>query len=50
MIYVLKGSITTELEGQGVHTIKAGGTWLQPKNIKHKVVDYSDDCEVMPVA
>jgi mannose-6-phosphate isomerase-like protein (cupin superfamily) len=49
MIYVLKGSITTQMEGHGVHTMAAGGAWLQPKNIKHKVLDYSDDCEVLEI-
>jgi mannose-6-phosphate isomerase-like protein (cupin superfamily) len=49
MIYVLKGSITTQIEGHGVHTMTAGGAWLQPKNIKHKVLDYSDDCEVLEI-
>ena len=49
MIYVLKGSITTEIEGHGVHTMKAGDSWLQPPSIKHKVLDYSDDCEVLEI-
>jgi mannose-6-phosphate isomerase-like protein (cupin superfamily) len=49
MIYVLKGSMTTQFEGHGVHTMKAGDAWLQPKNIKHKVLDYSDDCEVLEI-
>jgi mannose-6-phosphate isomerase-like protein (cupin superfamily) len=49
MIYVLKGSITTQIEGQGVHTMTEGDAWLQPKNIKHKVLDYSDDCEVLEI-
>ena len=49
MIYVLKGSMTSQFEGQGVHTMKAGDAWLQPKNIKHKVLDYSSDCEVLEI-
>jgi mannose-6-phosphate isomerase-like protein (cupin superfamily) len=49
MIYVLKGSITTQIEGHGAHTMTAGGAWLQPKNIKHKVIGYSDDCEVLEI-
>jgi quercetin dioxygenase-like cupin family protein len=49
MIYVLKGSMTTEFEGQGVHTMKAGDSWLQPPSIRHKVLDYSDDCEVLEI-
>ena len=49
MIYVLKGSMTTELEGQGAVTMKAGSCWIQPPRIKHKVLDYSDDCEVLEI-
>jgi mannose-6-phosphate isomerase-like protein (cupin superfamily) len=49
MIYVLKGTMVSEFEGQGVHTMKAGDAWLQPPNIKHKVLDYSDDCEVLEI-
>jgi hypothetical protein len=49
LIYVLKGSIRSEFEGHGVHTMTAGDAWLQPKNIKHKVLEYSDDCEVLEI-
>jgi len=49
MIYVLKGSITTEIEGHGVHTMKAGDSWLQPHSIEHRVLDYSDGCEVLEI-
>jgi mannose-6-phosphate isomerase-like protein (cupin superfamily) len=49
MIYVLKGSITTEIKGQGVHTMHAGDCWLQPHSAVHKVLDYSDGCEVLEI-
>src|SRR5215831_16419061 len=49
LIYVLKGLITTQFEGHGVHTMTEGDVWLQPKNIKHKVLSYSDDCEVLEI-
>jgi uncharacterized RmlC-like cupin family protein len=49
MIYVLKGSITSQFEGQGAHTMTAGDTWLQPPNIPHKVLDYSEDCELLEI-
>lgn len=49
LIYVLKGSITSSFEGQGAHTMKAGDCWLQPQRIKHKVLDYSDDCELLEI-
>ena len=49
MIYVLKGTITTEIKGQGVHTMHAGDCWLQPHSVVHKVVDYSEGCEVLEI-
>jgi len=49
MIYVLKGWIKTELEGEGAHTMQAGSAWLQPPRIRHRVLDYSDDCEVLEI-
>ncbi len=49
MIYVLKGWIETEIGGHGAHIMKAGDAWLQPPRIKHKVLGYSDDCEVLEI-
>ena len=49
MIYVLKGWIKSEFEGEGTHTMKMGSCWLQPPNIKHTVLDYSDDCELLEI-
>jgi hypothetical protein len=49
MIYVLKGWIKSEFAGEGTHTFHAGACWLQPPRIEHKVLDYSDDCEVLEV-
>jgi mannose-6-phosphate isomerase-like protein (cupin superfamily) len=49
MIYVLKGTITTEIEGHGRHTMNAGDCWLQPQGIVHRVLDYSDGCEVLEI-
>jgi quercetin dioxygenase-like cupin family protein len=46
---VLKGTIKTEIEGHGVHTMNAGDCWLQPQRIVHKVLDYSDGCEVLEI-
>ena len=48
-IYVLNGWIKNEFEGQGVHTMKKGTCWLQPPKIKHRVLDYSPDCELLEV-
>jgi quercetin dioxygenase-like cupin family protein len=49
MIYVLKGWIKSEFEGQGEVTISEGAAWLQPPRIKHTALDYSDDCEVLEI-
>ncbi len=50
MIYVLKGWISTSVEGQGELKLNAGDAWLQPPRCKHKVTGYSDDCEVLEIA
>jgi uncharacterized cupin superfamily protein len=46
MIYVLKGWIKGEYDGEVV-TMHEGAAWLQPPRIKHTVLDYSDDCELL---
>ena len=48
MIYVLKGWIKGEYDGE-VATMREGSCWLQPPKIKHTVLDYSDDCEVLEI-
>jgi Cupin domain len=49
MIYVLRGWIKSEFEGEGEITMREGSCWLQPPRIKHSVLDYSDDCEVLEI-
>ncbi len=49
MIYVLKGWIKGEYDGAGVLTMREGSCWLQPPKIKHTVLDYSDDCELLEI-
>ncbi len=49
MVYVLKGWIKSEFEGHGIHIMQAGSCWIQPPRIAHKVLDYSDDCEVLEI-
>jgi quercetin dioxygenase-like cupin family protein len=49
MVYVLRGWLRTELEGQGAITMRAGSAWIQPPRIRHSVLDYSDDCEVLEI-
>jgi len=49
MVYVLKGWTRIEFEGKGEHLVEAGGCWIQPAGIKHSVLGYSDDLEVLEV-
>jgi quercetin dioxygenase-like cupin family protein len=49
MVYVLKGWIKSEFEGEGTHTFYAGACWIQPPQIKHTVLGYSDDCELLEI-
>jgi len=49
MVYVLKGWMKSEFEGQGPVLMREGTCWIQPPRIKHKVLDYSDDCEVLEI-
>ncbi|MFZ0606797.1 MAG: cupin domain-containing protein [Xanthobacteraceae bacterium] len=48
MVYVLKGWIKGEYDGEIV-TMREGSCWLQPPKIKHTVLGYSDDCELLEV-
>ena len=49
MVYVLKGWFSSQFEGHGTHTFRAGSSWMQPPKIKHTVVGYSDDCELLEI-
>ena len=49
MVYVLKGWIKSEFDGQGAIVMRTGSCWIQPPRIEHKVLDYSDDCEVLEI-
>jgi quercetin dioxygenase-like cupin family protein len=49
MVYVLKGWFRSEFEGEGAHTFYAGSCWIQPPGIKHTVLGYSDDCELLEI-
>ncbi len=49
MVYVLKGWLRGEYEGQGEMTMRAGSCWLQPSGLKHTVLGYSDDLELLEV-
>ena len=49
MVYVLKGWVKTYLEGQGETLMQQGSAWTQPPRIKHLILDYSDDVELLEV-
>jgi mannose-6-phosphate isomerase-like protein (cupin superfamily) len=49
MVYVLKGWVKTYMEGQGETMMKVGSCWTQPPRIKHLILDYSDDVELLEV-
>ena len=49
MIYVLKGWIKSEFDGAGAVIMRQGSCWLQPPKIRHSVLDYSDDCELLEI-
>ena len=48
MNYILKGWMKFELDGK-VHTFHAGDAWMQPPDIKHELLEYSDDLENIEV-
>ena len=49
LAYVLKGWFKTEFEGHGVQTMKEGSCWIQPPGIRHTVLGWSDDCEILEI-
>ena len=49
MVYVLKGWVKTYMEGEGETLMKEGSAWTQPPRIKHMILDYSDDVELLEV-
>jgi hypothetical protein len=49
MVYVLKGWVRNEFEGHGEHLMREGSCWIQPGGIKHSVLEYSDDLEVLEI-
>jgi mannose-6-phosphate isomerase-like protein (cupin superfamily) len=49
LVYVLKGWVKTYMEGQGETLMKEGSCWSQPPRIKHLILDYADNCELLEV-
>jgi len=49
MVYVLKGWVKTYMEGQGETMMQQGSACTQPPRIRHMIMDYSDDVELLEV-
>src|SRR6202012_5425702 len=49
MVYVLKGWVKSYLEGVGEQMMQKGSAWPQPPRVKHMILDYSDDVELLEV-
>jgi hypothetical protein len=49
LVYMLKGWMKGEYEGQGEVMMREGSCWIQPSGIKHTVLDYSDDGEMLEI-
>ncbi len=49
LVYVLKGWIEFEYEGQGHVRLEAGSCVHQPPGIRHREVGHSDDVEMLEI-
>jgi mannose-6-phosphate isomerase-like protein (cupin superfamily) len=49
MIYILRGSITFEYEGQGTVVLEEGACVLQPPGIRHTELGHSPDVEILEI-
>jgi quercetin dioxygenase-like cupin family protein len=49
MVYLFAGMISYEFEGYGEITMVPGDCWIQPAGVRHTVLTYSDDCELLEV-
>jgi quercetin dioxygenase-like cupin family protein len=49
LVYVLKGWIEFEYEGQGLVRLEAGSCVHQPPAIRHRELGHSDDIEMLEV-
>jgi quercetin dioxygenase-like cupin family protein len=49
MVYVLKGWIEFEYEGEGVVRLEAGSCVHQPPGIRHRELGHSEDIEMLEV-
>lgn len=49
MVYVLKGRVAFWYEGQGRVEMKAGDCVYQPPGIRHELLDWSGDMELLEI-
>lgn len=49
MVYVLKGWVVFEYEGQGEVRLEAGSCVHQPPGIRHREIRHSDDVEMLEI-
>ncbi len=49
LVYVLKGWIEFEYEGQGAVRLDAGSCVYQPPGIRHRELGHSDDIEMLEI-
>ena len=47
--WLIRGWARVELETIGEIRVEAGDVWYQPPNVKHELVEYSDDFEVLEI-
>ena len=50
LVYILKGWIEFEYEGQGVVRLEAGSCVHQPPEIRHRELGHSEDIEMLEIA
>ncbi|WP_298721308.1 cupin domain-containing protein [uncultured Ferrovibrio sp.] len=49
MVYMLKGWAKFDYEGEGTYTFKAGDCFLQPPEIRHELIAFSKDVEMLEI-
>lgn len=49
MVYVTRGWVIFEYDGQGEHILREGSCVLQPPGIRHREVRHSDDLELIEI-
>ena len=49
MGYMVKGWARMYFEGFGEMRVEAGDAWYQPPGVKHELLEYSDDWEVIEI-